>query len=447
MSLRTRLGLASAVAVAVAVALATGATYLIVRGELRGQVDDALRGRADVAGHMGRGPGMMGGFGRGGLDLPTPALGGAAGYLQLVSADGTTSRGAGQDVALPITSRTLAVAAGSGNGFLADATVAGTHIRMLTVPLTTGLALQIARPLTEVDSVLDRLRLILALVGAGGIGLAALLGFGVARTALVPVRRLTETAEHITVTHDLTRRVEPVQGDELGRLAASFNTMLDELEGSLKAQRQLVADASHELRTPLTSLRTNVELLGRGGLKAKERAAVLGEVSAQIEELTALVADVVELSRDGESEHALEDVRLDLLVRDAVERAQRHTPLLRFETELEETIVRGAPERLHRAVANLLDNAAKWSPPDGVVEVVVRGGEVGVRDHGPGIAPEDLPHVFDRFYRAAAARALPGSGLGLAIVRQVAEAHGGSATAEPAEGGGSIFRLRLSAMS
>ncbi len=447
MSLRTRLGLASAIAVAVAVALATGATYLIVRGELRGQVDEALRERADVAGHMGRGPGMMRGFGRGGFDIPAPALGGAAGYLQLVSADGTTARRAGEDVVLPVTERTLAVAAGSGSGFLADATVTGTHIRVLTVPLASGVALQIARPLTEVDGVLDRLRLILALVGAGGIGLAALLGFGVARTALVPVRRLTETAEHITATHDLTRRVEPVQGDELGRLAASFNTMLDELEASLKAQRQLVADASHELRTPLTSLRTNVELLGRGGLKVKERAAVLGEVSAQIEELTSLVADVVELSRDGEREHALEDVRLDLLVGEAVERAQRHSPAVQFELQLEESVLHGAPERLHRAVMNLLDNAAKWSPADGVVEVAVRGGEVSVRDHGPGIAPDDLPHVFDRFYRAAAARALPGSGLGLAIVRQVAEAHGGSATAEPAEGGGSVFRLRLSETS
>ena len=232
-------------------------------------MDDALRERADVAGHMGRGLGMMGEFGQHGLDMPPPVLGGAAGYLQLVAADGTTARRAGEDVALPVSDRTLSVAAGRGEEFLADATVSGTHIRVLTVPLATGMALQIARPLTEVDSVLDRLRLILVLVGAGGIGLAALLGFGVARTALVPVRRLTEAAEHITATHDLTRRVESVESDELGRLAASFNTMLDALEGSLKAQRQLVADASHELRTPLTSLRTNVELLGRSGAQGR----------------------------------------------------------------------------------------------------------------------------------------------------------------------------------
>jgi two-component system sensor histidine kinase MprB len=364
--------------------------------------------------------------------------------VQIVTADGDTLRQRGETLELPVDERTLEVASGERGGFLRDATVSGTHVRIAVVPYAPGVALQIARDLSEVDDVLSGLRWILLAIALGGCGLAALLGLGVARSALAPTRRLTEAAEEISVTQDLTRRVDTGdRSDELGRLASSFNRMLAALEDSVEAQRRLVADASHELRTPLTSLRTNVAVLERAPrLPAAERRKVLADIDSELEELSRLVADVVDLARDGEQEHAVEDVRLDELVADAVELARRRFPLT-FETRLDETIVRGSPERIHRAVSNLLDNAAKWSPEDGTVEVSVAGGRVTVRDHGPGIPDDDLPHVFDRFYRAQAARSLPGSGLGLAIVRQVAESHGGNVTAARADGGGTIVTLEL----
>jgi two-component system sensor histidine kinase MprB len=279
-------------------------------------------------------------------------------------------------------------------------------------------------------------------VSVGGIGVAAGLGLLVARGAIAPVRRLTAEAEHVAQTQDLSRRMPADDdGDEIDRLGAAFNTMLAALERSREAQRQLVADASHELRTPLTSIRTNIELLGRAKqLPESERAEVVAAASAQLEELTVLVGDLVDMARDGRpADDEAEDVRLDDLVRETAARMNR----VRFEIETEPSLVRGSRTRLARAVANLLDNAAKYAPAGSVVEVTVRGGELAVRDHGPGIAPEHLPHVFDRFYRAPSARGTPGSGLGLAIVRQVAEAHQGTAVAEAAEGGGARLRLRL----
>ena len=254
------------------------------------------------------------------------------------------------------------------------------------------------------DDLLHRLRLIFLFVSLGGIVLAGALGLVIARTALGPVRRLTEAAERIAETRDLGERVEAAGSDELARLGRSFNTMLGALDESLRAQRQLVADASHELRTPLTSLRTNVELLARGGLPPAEQRRALGDAQVQIAELSALVADVVELAREGEPEPVLEDVRLDLLVGAEVRRASAAASRSPFTSRLGEVVVRGDADRLQRAVANILDNAVKWSPPGAVVEVDVGPQGVIVRDHGPGIAPEDLPFVFDRFYRAPAAR-------------------------------------------
>jgi two-component system sensor histidine kinase MprB len=264
----------------------------------------------------------------------------------------------------------------------------------------------------------------------------------VARTALVPVRRLTRAAEDVTATRDLSRRIEVGSTDELGRLAASFNMMLAALEQSIAAQRRLVADASHELRTPLTSLRTNLEVLQHtDSLSPATRAQIMTDLVEQIEEVTQLVGDIVELARDQERPQDVEDVRLDFLVENAIARAARHYPSVRFEPTLQETVVTGAQQRIDRAVINLLDNAAKWSPDGGTVEIVVGDGSVTVRDHGPGIPPDDLPHIFDRFYRSAQARGMPGSGLGLAMVRQVAETHGGSVMAENAVDGGAILRL------
>ena len=440
MSFRGRLALASALAVAVAVAVASATTYVAVRSVLRGQLDDALRERARGV-EVRREPG--GGMS---LSLPPPELGGAPGYFQLVPASGAVEPLPGRRTELPVDERVRQVASGVREEFFADRRVAGVHVRIFTTQVGPDLAVQVARPLDEIDRTLRRLALILLAFTLGGVVLAAALGGLVSRAALTPLRRLTAATEHVATTHDLSRRIEAHGRDELSRLAASFNAMLEALEHSLGAQRQLVADASHELRTPLTSLRTNIEVLARGKRLAKdERDKLLADVVTQLEELSALVENVVELARGSEPDEAIEDVRLDGLVEEAVEWARLHAPGVRFETELEPSLVRGSPPRLARALRNLLDNAAKWSPPGGVVEVAVRDGAVTVRDHGPGIPRADLPYVFDRFYRARSARRLPGSGLGLAIVRQVAEAHGGSVVAEEAQGGGALLRLRLPA--
>ena len=443
MTLRMRLALASAAAVAIAVAVVSVIAYLMVRNELQSEVDSALARRAAQITSSSNPVAEL--FkDREFPTTPGPPLGGAAGYAQVV--DTTGQRVPEGSTTLPISGYTLAVARGSQKGpRYQNITVNGIHARLVTLPFSPGIALQVARPLTELDDVLDRLRLIILLVALGSTAIAAALGLAVSRAALAPVRRLTETAEEITVTRDLSRRVETTRHDEIGRLASSFNTMLGALEDSIHAQRQLVADASHELRTPLTSLRTNVELLARGTLPDEERQRAMADVHAQIEELTALVGDVVEMARDGEPRHDLEEVRLDEVVADAVARARLHSPQVSFHEELEASVVTGVPERLHRAVSNVLDNAAKWSPAGGDIDVTVHGGEISVRDRGPGIDPDDLPYVFDRFYRSAAARNRPGSGLGLAIVRQVAEAHGGTVSAEcvPEDGGGTIVRIRI----
>ena len=441
MSFRARLAVAAAAAVALAVVFASAAVYLVVRNQLRGTVDAALRDRAAEVQHA---PLHAIRAGDQAFLEPGPELGGAPGYFQVVSANGETIRPPNETVELPVSDAVRAVAAGSRSGFLSDDTVSGTHVRVITVPYATGFAIQIARPLSEVDHSLGRIRTYLFIIAAAGIAVAAALGLAVARAALAPVRRLTGATEKVTKTGDLSERIEAHGSDELSRLAASFNMMLSALEESTRAQQQLVGDASHELRTPLTSLRTNVDVLAGGrDLPAGERERLLKDVVEQLDEMTTLVGELSELARGELEPGQSEDVRLDLLAADAVERTKRNRPGVVFKTDFEESFVHGVPASIERAIANLLDNAAKWSPTEGEVEVRVKGGEVTVRDHGPGIDDSDLPYVFDRFYRASSARGMPGSGLGLAIVRQVAEAHGGDVVAEAAEGGGTRMSLRL----
>ena len=381
-------------------------------------------------------------------------VGGPVPFVQVLGEKGRVVVADRDGVHLPVEASDVHHAREADGTALRDAEVDGEHVRMLTASLPSGGAVQLARSLDEVDHVLGKMRLILGGVLLLGIVLALVLGRFVARTALGPVERLTAASEHVAATRDLSRRIDAgSRDDELARLAGSFNTMLDALEetmaaldSSLHAQRRLVADASHELRTPLTSLRTNIEVLrDPGGLTAAQRRELIDDVSTQLDELGRLVGDLMEIARGDDRRLERQDVRLDELVGEVVDRRRRYSRALRFETRLEPTIVEGAPERLERAVANLLDNAAKFSPPEGVVEVALEDGELSVRDHGPGIDPADLPYVFDRFYRSAAARAVPGSGLGLAIVRQTAEAHGGSIRAEPAEDGGTVFTLSLPA--
>ena len=388
-------------------------------------------------------PGPPGLFGAR-LVLPNQRLGAVAGYAQLSQSNGLFLRSQSRGFALPVTATARAVAARRRPAFFSDATVDGTHVRMLTEPAPHGAVWQVALPLNEVDSTLSHLKLVLAIVCLGGIGLAAALGLLVSRAALVPVRRLTGAAERVARTQDLGHRIEAGGEDELGRLAASFNTMLATLERSQLAQRRLVSDASHELRTPLTSVGANLDALAMGErLDASERARVVAAAQAQLRELGALVGDLVDLSKTEVEELEVEDVRLDLAAAEALERACLHAPGCRFGLDAEPCLVRASPARLDRAIANLLDNAVKWGPPAGPVEVAVRDGRLEVRDHGPGIAAQDLPRIFDRFYRAPAARGRPGSGLGLAIVRQVAETHGGAVHAANDPGGGARLTLEL----
>jgi len=267
-----------------------------------------------------------------------------------------------------------------------------------------------------------------------------------------PVERLSTAAEHVAATQDLEATIEVSGDDELSRLAVSFNAMLAALAGSRRQQARLVSDAGHELRTPLTSLRTNIEVLMRvRDLPEQDRTELLADVTAQLEELTTLIEDLVDLARVDEQAREPEEVRLDVVVERALERARRRAPSLVFDAQVGDAMVRGQPTLLERAVLNVLDNAAKWSPPGAHVELaVVREGpswRVSVRDHGPGISPEDLPRVFDRFYRAASARALPGSGLGLAIVNQVIRSHNGWVEVWTPPDGGTLVTLTIPALA
>jgi two-component system sensor histidine kinase MprB len=451
MSLRRRLGLVAGATAAIAILTASIVCYLVVRGQLRGEVDNALNAQAESIEH--------GDFHA--LAQPLPGLpasaGGPAQYVQVVGGNGVSYLRRG-DVTLPVDARALAVAGGNGSAYIRDVRVAGSHLRELVFPVSIAIAgqpesaaVQLARPLVGVDHVLRNLRLILALLCLGGIAAAAALGRLAARRVLAPLAEVAATAQHIGETEDLTSRIHVHADDEVGQLARRFNTMLErlqssraELDESVRAQRQLVADASHELRTPITSLRTNIEvLLASEHLDEEERRRLLGDVVEQSQDLTELIGDLIDLARGDLPVTTAEDVRLDRIVAESVARARRDAPTVSFETSLEPVTIAGIPDRLARAVNNLLDNAARHSPPRAVVEVAVDEDGVRVRDHGSGVDEADLPHVFDRFFRGANARDSQGSGLGLAIVRQVALQHGGSVSARNAPDGGAIFALHL----
>jgi two-component system, OmpR family, sensor histidine kinase MprB len=448
-SLRTRISAAAALAVAIVVVIAAGAIYLGVRAELRSEVDNSLRDRSGEIAQAAIGlPGRPRdepdrrpppGF----PSTPPERFGGPGGFAQLVMPSGSVLRRPGTQEKLPVDAATHQIAAAGKGEHLTDVTVEGTHLRVLTSALGDRRgAIQLARPLDEVDRQLNRVLLVLLLVGAAGVALGAALAAVVARTALAPIGRFTRRTEELAGDPDPSHRIDADDSDELGRLARSFNTTLDSLERSVEAQRQLVADASHELRTPISSLRANIQTLEHDDrLPAAERASLRADIVAELDELTALVADIVELARGAKPGEPEDDVRLDEIVEGVAERARARANGVAIEVSAEPTVVRGAPDRIQRAVSNLVDNALKWSPDGGRVEIDVAGGALSVRDHGPGFEESDLPHVFDRFYRANNARALPGSGLGLAIVRQAAEAHGGEVQAANAAGGGAVVRV------
>lgn len=436
LSLRARVALLAAAAVGVAVALATGAAYLTLRHELRHQIDASLVARAEAAADTSLGdPGLL-------VRIPSAALGAADVRVAIVRADGTPFV-ALEEGAVPAGEPEVAVARGQTERSLRTTTLDGVPYRVVAVPVSPGFALVLARSLSEPRRILRQVTIVLLGVGLLGVAVAATAGMAVARAGLAPVNRLTGAAERVARTGEL-EPIEVTGRDEIARLASAFNAMLAALGESRERQRQLVADAGHELRTPLTSLRTNLDLLAQAGdrLPPQERAHVLADVRAQSAELTDLVTDLVTLARD-QPEPAAEDVDLVAVVERAVDRVRRRGTGVRFDVSTSPWHLRGNPRLLERAVTNLLDNAVKWSPPGGTVRVTLHDGVLRVADEGPGIAEEDLPRIFDRFYRADDARAMPGSGLGLAIVRQVAEQHGGSAEASRGYGGGALLTLRL----
>ncbi|MEU8777394.1 HAMP domain-containing sensor histidine kinase [Streptomyces sp. NPDC048606] len=449
--LRTRLALAVTAAVAlVAVAVCAGA-FLVVRAALYHQLDLSLTQSARLAAQRNpdSAPGSLAGECR---FLAAPAC------AEVVPAD--PSADPARPGLLPVRPAAREVAAGERAPYYTDITLAGHPARMLTTDYAAGRALQVALRADPVEDGIEQASRRLVLAAVAGVLLAAVLGYGVSRTGLAPVTRLTATAERIAATRDPRHRIElppPGRQDEITRLAESFNTMLGELEQSVTAQRRLVADASHELRTPLTALRTNAELLARADrLTPEQRQRASAALGRQLREVTNLVGDLIELARDEEPRQLVERVRLGALVEHCVDAAREHWPAVAFQRSAPDgdPAVSGVPARLSRLVGNLLDNAAKFSAREAAglpVEVDLRvpvpggGPELTVRDHGPGIDEKDLPHVFDRFYRAGVVRALPGSGLGLAMARQIALAHGAELTAEHAPGGGALFRLTFPA--
>jgi two-component system, OmpR family, sensor histidine kinase MprB len=434
MTFRTRLVLASTVAVVVAVLAASSASYLAARNTLLNAADNSLQAAANKL-NAGQN-----------IDTTNATLG------QIVDSTGAVVTGGD----LPVTAQVRLVAAGLAPAFFSTVDVNGNELRELVEPLaegtpiegqplTEGGALQIATLLNE-GPILRKLGLVLGGVALIGVMLAVLFGWLVARTALVPLYSLTATVEELAESTDVTHRLSPGGPDELGRLRRTFNRLLEALESSRRAQSQLVLDASHELRTPLTSLRTNLEVIRRvDELSLTDRSILVDDVLVQLQELTDLVGDMAELARGDQLPVLKETIRLDELVADAVALAVTHGRAqdVAFTLESQECWVDANVDRLDRAIGNLLDNARKYSRPGQSVSVWCRQGEVVVEDHGPGIAPEDLPHIFDRFYRSPAARSEPGSGLGLAIVAQVAKSEGGTITAAAAQGGGTRMTLRI----
>jgi two-component system sensor histidine kinase MprB len=447
LSLRSRVGLLAALVAALAVVLVSAAAFVTVRVNILQTLDANLLQRASAAAQSELAdPQQL-------ATIPTEVLGAGDIRLALYLATNQAISAEGAASAPPLGVDELAVARGEEESSARTATVGGVPYRVVAVQAGPGQALVIAQRLDATQQVLTKLGVALPVVGGLGVLVAAFAGVAVARAGLRPVDRLTAATERVAATGDL--RPIPVEGsDELARLTASFNEMLGALAASQEQQRRLVADAGHELRTPLTSMRTNLELLaaasrpGAPSLPESERAEILDDVQAQVAELSTLVGDLVELAREDAPMVVHEPVELTEVVLRALERARRRAGDVVFEPMLVPWGLIGDATALERAVLNLLDNAAKWSPPGGRVRVQMRPLDewsvvLEVADAGPGIAEEDLPRVFDRFYRAATSRTMPGSGLGLAIVRQVAVRHGGAVWAGRAPEGGALLAMRL----
>jgi two-component system sensor histidine kinase MprB len=433
-TLASRITLLATMAVGLTVAAVSIAVYFTVRVQLVNSLDDSLMRRATSAANPETIDAIDGGLSEG-LFALTDTNFAAVHSSGLVSPDGAPF----------VSSDELAVAQGRSAKSIRTVSIDGTQFRVVAVPVSeSGAALVLAQSMEPTQHTLDRLGLVFWVVGVSGVLIAGVAGWAVATNSLRPVRRLTDAAEHVAATEEL-RPIEIAGDDELARLTIAFNSMLTALDASRRRQRRLIADAGHELRTPLTSLRTNIELLAqadqRGDMSGDARRELLTDIRAQIQEMSTLVGDLVELARDDLLVRGPEPADMAELLDSAVERVRRRAPGITFDVESESWLVLGDPHLLERAMTNLLDNAAKWSPPLGTVSVRLDQGALTVTDEGPGISDADLPHVFERFYRSTESRTLPGSGLGLAIVQQTAQRHGGTIAAGNATTGGAIFRL------
>jgi two-component system sensor histidine kinase MprB len=434
-SLASRVTLLTTMAVGFAVTGVAFAAYATVRMQSMNSLDESLHSRASRAAHAST-------FDELSQEITPWALGAADVKIVVLDAGNASVRPQDKEALRVIGRSEVKVALGQSPWSARTVRLDGERYRAVAVPVADGKALILAQSLKSTEQMLDRLGLVMLFFGLAGMISAGLAGWAVARNGLRPVRRLTLAVEDIARTERLDPI--PVEGnDEVARLAQAFNSMLTSLSASQARQRQLVADAGHELRTPLTSLRTNLDLLAQADastqLSESSRKELLADVRAQITEMTNLIGDLVELAREDPATPAVEPVELAAVVSQAVTRVRRRTTTVEFQVSTEPWWVTGDPAALERAITNLLDNAAKWSPEGGTVTVELRQGTVMVADQGRGIAETDLPHVFDRFYRSTESRGMPGSGLGLSIVKAVAERHGGDVRAGAAPDGGAAF--------
>ena len=441
-TLASRVSLLATIAVTLSIVFGSLAAYAVIRHQLYASLDTSLEQRATAAASTDalanltaqRVPGWMLGAG----DIK----------IAILRSDRTVEQSQAPDGERPIELGRAEYDVATGDSEISQRTIVTEdgRYRVAAVPgAEPGTALILAQSLRPTYDALRKLSAVLTIFGLAGIVLAAALGWSVARNGLRPVRRLTGAVEEIARTERLSP-IEVEGQDEVARLAVAFNSMLAALEASRTRQSQLVADAGHELRTPLTALRTNLDLLAQaddpsrpGLLKPAARAELMDDLRFQIDELTQLIGDLTELARERRPEEVQERIDLAEVVERAVDRVRRRASSLDFDVALDPWWVVGDGHALERAVTNLLDNAAKWSPPLGTVTVRLHAGTLEVLDQGRGVAEEDLPPVFERFYRSADARTMPGSGLGLAIVAKVIAAHGGRVHAGSAPGGGAAF--------
>lgn len=436
MSLALRVAILTTAAVAMTLGALSAIVYVTVAAEFKSSLDDSMLRRANDAVAANYVPTEK--------NDAEDALTGVKAFV--VRGGELFAKAADKD--FPFDHHEVAVSIGTEARSMRTVSYNGVSYRVVAVSASPGVALVLAQPTESIERALDRLKVILLLSSAAGVALAGIAGWAVAANGLRPVRRLTAATERVARTQEL-QPIAVSGSDELARLTTSFNSMLQALDASQHRQRQLVADAGHELRTPLTSLRTNIELIGQAAdndersLSTEERHEIMSDVRSQLEEMTTLVGDLVELARDEPMRRDPEPLDFADVVTQSTDRVRLRAPNVTFDVELEPWLVFGESQLLERAVTNLLDNAAKWSPDGSTVRVRLAEGVLTVADQGPGIDAADLPHVFDRFYRSSEARTLPGSGLGLSIVRRAADRHGGTVEAASGDEGGTLFTLTL----